>query len=126
MADTKLNGFELAIKAYLDAKAKQDPLFAKTYAKQNKSIQECCRYIIGEAKKNMFSTGGSRVAALPDAEVYNLAVHYYDEDDIKVESDAKAKVVHSAEPEESQETQPEAKERNRKGKKIASVELSLF
>ena len=75
----KDNSFQAAIKSYLDERAKADELFAKAYNKENKSIDECCSYILGEAKKR-----GDAVA-ISDAEVFGMAVHYYDEDNIKVE-----------------------------------------
>lgn len=66
------------IKNYLDERAKNDELFAKAYAKPNKSIDECYKYILGEARKKGTAVGMSH------EEVYGLAVHYYDEDDIKI------------------------------------------
>lgn len=71
--------FEARIKAHLDEVAQKDKLFAVTYAKKNKNIEECVNYIIGEARKK----AQSGVSVLADEEVYNLAIHYYDEDDIK-------------------------------------------
>lgn len=71
--------FQEVIKAYLDKRAEQDELFKATYAKQGKSIDECCRYIIQEVRK------ANRIG-WSNAEVFGLAVHYYDEDDIKVSS----------------------------------------
>ena len=71
--------FKQVIQSYLEQRAKRDSLFATSFAKQNKNIDECCNYIIGEAKKR----GGS-VVCMSDDEVFGLAVHYYDEDDIKV------------------------------------------
>lgn len=73
--------FETVIKDYLDNRAREDSLFAETYKKANKSIKECCRYIISRARK----LGGTAVA-VDDATVYGWAVHYYDEDNIKVEA----------------------------------------
>lgn len=70
--------FKDIIKAHLDQRAQQDELFAKTYAKPGKTLDECCRYIMGEARKR-----GSAVC-LTDDEVYGMAAHYYDEDDIEV------------------------------------------
>lgn len=67
-----------AIKAYLDKRANEDPLFATSYSHQGKSIDECFRYILCEAKKR-----GNSVC-MTDDEVFGLAVHYYDETDIKV------------------------------------------
>ena len=63
------------IQSYLEERTKNDPLFATSYAKPNKNIDECYDYIIGEAKKR----GGS-VVCMSDDEVFGLAVHYYDED----------------------------------------------
>lgn len=74
----KNQSFKDAIKSYLDRRAGQDELFAKTYAKEGKTLEECCNYIIGEARKR-----GNSVA-MTDDEVFGLAVHYYDEDDIKI------------------------------------------
>lgn len=118
----KLNGFELAIKAYLDTKAEHDPLFAETYKKPNKNIHNCCQYIIGEAKKRKFNTDGGQMAAISDEDTYNMAVHYYDEDDIKIDKAASTnvKVVHSTTATAKAEIKP------KKGKKIASVEFELF
>lgn len=77
------NNFETVIKNYLDNRAREDSLFAETYRKANKSIKECCRYIISQARK----LGGTAVA-VDDATIYGWAVHYYDEDDIKLEATA--------------------------------------
>lgn len=66
------------IKNYLDERAKNDEMFAKAYAKPNKSIDECYKYILGEARKKGTEVGMSH------EEVYGLAVHYYDEDNIKI------------------------------------------
>lgn len=75
---TDNNSAKDVIKAYLDNRAKEDPLFAASYAKPKKNIDECFRYILGEARKR-----GNSVC-MADDEVFGLAVHYYDEDDITV------------------------------------------
>lgn len=69
--------FKDVIKNHLDGRARTDELFAKSYAKENKNLDECCSYIMGEARKR-----GSAVA-MTDEEVFGMAIHY-DEDDIKV------------------------------------------
>lgn len=81
--------FENAIKEYLDARAKEDVKFAEKYSNEKKSIEECCRFILGEMRKK--ATSGMYGAT--DAEVFGLAVHYYDEEDIKVEKNVSAEVV---------------------------------
>ena len=70
--------FKKAIQAYLDLRAKTDKLFAVSYAKTNKNLDDCCNYILGEAKKR------GNAVAMTDEEVYGMAVHYYDADSIKV------------------------------------------
>lgn len=74
--------FENTIKNYLDGRAKEDSLFAEAYKKANKSIKECCKYIYSQARK---LAKGSNSVGIDDATVYGWAVHYYDEDDIKVD-----------------------------------------
>lgn len=66
------------IKAYLDNRAKTDELFAVAYAKPNKNIEECIAFVVGEAKKQ------GETVYVPDEVVFRWAVHYYDEDDIKI------------------------------------------
>ena len=72
------NDFKQAIKSYLDKRAKTDKLFAVVYAKTNKNLTECCSYIMGEAKKR------GNAVCMSDEEVFGLAIHYYGEDNIKV------------------------------------------
>ena len=66
------NSFKQTIQTYLETRAKSDELFAVSYAKSNKSLDECCDYILGEAKKK------GNAVAMTDEEVYGLAIHYYD------------------------------------------------
>lgn len=76
-ADQSTEMFKTIVKTYLDKRAEQDELFAKTYAKPNKSIDECIAYIIQEVRK------ANRIG-WANSEIWNLAIHYYDEDSIKV------------------------------------------
>jgi len=70
------SGFKNIIKAHLDQVAAKDPLFAETLKKENKNIDGCVSYIISEVRKK-------KVGVMTDDEVFNLAIHYYDEDSIK-------------------------------------------
>jgi len=70
------NAFKETIRNYLEKRASEDDLFAETFQKKNKSIDECCNYVMKCAKE-----GGATGYA--DEEVFGWAVHYYDEDDIK-------------------------------------------
>jgi hypothetical protein len=68
--------FKATIKAYLDKRAESDELFAVSYAKENKNLDECCNFILNEVQK-------SGCNGFADEEIFGMAVHYYDEDDIK-------------------------------------------
>lgn len=117
---------EQAIKIYLDNRAKTDSIFAETYKKANKSIKECCKYIYSQAKK--LAKGGNAVG-VDDATVYGWAVHYYDEDDIKVDKvQERVEVVAPAsEPAKAEQPKPQLKPQSkRKRGDDNSLQLSLF
>lgn len=117
---------EQAIQAYLDNRAKTDTLFAETYKKANKSIKGCCKYIYSKARE--LAKGGNAVG-VDDATVYGWAVHYYDEDNIKVE-DVKERVevvAPAAEPSRTEQPKPQSKPvKKRKRGEDNSLQLSLF
>lgn len=69
--------FKQTIKAYLDESAKNDELFAVSYAKENKNMDNCVTFILNQVKR-------SKCMGLTDEEVYSLAVHFFDEDDIEI------------------------------------------
>ena len=71
------NHFKNTIKSYLDRRAVEDELFAASYAKDGKNIDDCISYILGTVQKSGHN-------GFEDMEIYSMAVHYYDEDDIKV------------------------------------------
>lgn len=75
--ETQLNAFENAIKTYLDNRASTDELFAKVYAKKGKSFKDCINYIYTEVQK-------SKRQGFADEEIYSMAVHYYDEDNLEI------------------------------------------
>jgi hypothetical protein len=70
------NAFKETIKAYLDKRASEDELFAVTYQKENKNLDECCNYVVQCAKEG-------KCEGYDPSEVFGWAVHYYDEDDVK-------------------------------------------
>lgn len=96
--------FKNTIKAYLNKRAAEDALFAQTYAKENKNLDECCNYILQEVKK-------SGCCGFDDDEIYNMAIHYYDEDGIKDVKSVSAKVVVNHTIELSDKEKAEAKEK---------------
>ena len=93
--------FRDTIKAYLDNRANGDSLFAVSYTKENKNIDDCITYILNEVKK-------SGCNGFTDNEIYSLAVHYYDEDDITVGSPINCRVVVNHNVELTEEEKKEA------------------
>ena len=69
--------FKDVIQNYLETRASYDELFAENFRKESKNIDECITYILTEVQR-------MECAGLSDDEVYSLAVHYYDEDNINV------------------------------------------
>ena len=99
-------GFKNTIEKHLKLRASTDALFAKTFQKENKNIDDCITYIMNTVK----ASGENGFA---DDEIFNMAVHYYDEDDIKVGAKIKGNVVvnHKVEltPEEIEEEKAKAR-----------------
>lgn len=69
--------FKKTIAEYLNQRAATDPLFAPNLAKEGKNIDDCITYILNQVK-------ASGCNGFSDDEIYSMAVHYYDEDDIEV------------------------------------------
>lgn len=69
--------FKLTIQNYLDARAREDELFAPRYANPKKNIDDCCTFIINQVRQ-------SGCNGFADEEIYSMALHYYDEEDIDI------------------------------------------
>lgn len=67
------DAFKRTIEDYLTVRANTDELFAKSFAKPGKSIDECINFIFNTVK-------ASGCSGFEDEEIYGMAVHYYDED----------------------------------------------
>lgn len=78
--------FKQTIKAYLDERAKNDELFAVSYAKENKNMDDCVTFILNQVKR-------SNCMGLTDEDVYSLAVHFFDEDDIEIGNSIACNVI---------------------------------
>lgn len=78
--------FRQTIKAYLDERAQNDELFAVLYAKENKNMDDCVTFILNQVKR-------SKCMGLTDEEVYSLAVHFFDEDDIEIGNSIACNVI---------------------------------
>ena len=98
--------FKRTIQAYLEERAKVDDLFAKSYAKPNKNIDDCITFILNEVQK-------SGCNGFEDDEIFGMAVHYYDEDNLSVGEKISCDVVVNHKVELSEEEKQELKEKAR-------------
>ena len=96
--------FKSVIQCYLENRASYDELFAESFRKENKSIDECVTYILNEVQK-------SGCSGFSDDEIYSMAVHYYDEDDIEVGKPNSCKVVVNHTIELTEDEKAEARQR---------------
>ncbi|RKS03420.1 Cas9 inhibitor AcrIIA9 family protein [Flavobacterium sp. 102] len=78
--------FKEAIVNHLQELANNDALFAITFSKPYKNIDDCATYILNEVKK-------SQRQGFDDDEIFNMAIHYYDEETVEIGKPIKAKVV---------------------------------
>lgn len=88
-----MKNLQQAIKTYLDNLATSDSQFAEKYKNPNKTIKECCQYIVGEVRRKTKGT----TAVMSDEEVYGMAIHYYDEENIVVRKTPKCSTSTSQE-----------------------------
>lgn len=78
--------FTRTILIYLEQRASIDPLFAQSFSNLDKNIDDCCTYILNEVQK-------SGCNGFTDDEVYSMAVHYYDEENIEVGKPIEARIM---------------------------------
>jgi hypothetical protein len=78
--------FKRTIHTYLVKRAANDELFAEKYANPQKNIDDCVTYILNTVQK-------SGCNGFADDDIYGMAVHYYDEDNIEIGKPMDAHVV---------------------------------
>ena len=69
--------FKRTIQMFLEQRAAEDELFAKSYRNPAKNIDDCVTYILNYVQK-------SGCNGFSDGEIYGQAIHYYDENEIEV------------------------------------------
>lgn len=81
MATTRENkgtrAFNDTIREYLEGMAENDALFAVKFANSTKSMEDCVTYIINQVQK-------SGCNGFADDEIFGMAVHYWEENEIEV------------------------------------------
>lgn len=122
------NFFKNVIQDYLNSQAEKDELFAKSLTKENKNIDDCITYILNQVK-------ASGCNGFADEEVFQMAMHYYDEDELEIGKPINAKVVvnHSnfedkkTEIQKVEKPKPQPKEKSPKVVKLKpGNQVSLF
>jgi len=78
--------FKKTIQDKLQEMADADPLFAVSFQKQGKNIDDCITYILNTVQKS-----GCHV--FTDDEIFGMAAHYYDEDKIEFGKPVNCNVV---------------------------------
>jgi hypothetical protein len=96
--------FKLVIEKHLQERAQSDPLFVETLKKPEKNIEDCITYILNTVQE-------SGCSGFADDEIFNMAVHYYDEDNIEVGTKQNCSVVVNHTIDLSQEEIKAAKEK---------------
>ncbi len=96
--------FTRVIADFLNERAMADPLFAKNLNKEDKNIDDCVTYILNKVKQ-------SGCNGFADEEVFSMALHYYDEDDIEVGKATKGNVVVNHHIELTEEEKQEARKK---------------
>lgn len=69
--------FKQTILNHLQQIADKDVRFAEKFANPSKNISDCITYILNTVQK-------SECNGFTDAEIYNMALHYYDEENIAI------------------------------------------
>lgn len=129
--------FKLTVKNYLDNLATKDKMFAKSYMKENKNIEDCITYILTAVRS-------SGCNGFSDEEIFGMAIHYYDEDTIKPGNPINCQVIVNHQVELTEEEKQVAKQNaikryendafaalkkkqeKRQNKDNGNVQLSLF
>lgn len=82
----------------------EDELFAASYNKAGKNIDDCITYILNTVKQ-------SNCNGFADEEIYSMAIHYYDEDNIDIGKPSDCHVIVNHIVELTEEEKAEARKR---------------
>lgn len=100
--------FKKVIQGHINEVSKEDPEFAEKVKNPKKNIDDCITYILNTVKK-------SGCNGFEDQEIFGMAMHYYDEENVKPGNKISGQVVvnHKIEltPEDIEKAKKEAKEK---------------
>lgn len=98
------DNFKNTIKAYLDQRAESDILFSFKYSAPRKNIDDCVTYILNTVQK-------SGCNGFTDSEIFGMAVHFYEEENIETGKPMDCHVVVNHVVELTEEEKQEARQR---------------
>lgn len=78
--------FKNVISKYLEEYSKKDTLFLERFKNESKNIDDCIVYILNTVKN-------SGCQGFEDDEIFNMAIHYYDEDEIEIGNPINGKCI---------------------------------
>jgi hypothetical protein len=99
--------FKNTIQTNLEEMADDDPLFAKSLEKEDKDLDGCVNYILQQVRE-------IGAQGYTDDEIYGMAAHYYDEDDLEASDLIECGVVVNHKPPLTEKETKELKEQARK------------
>ena len=95
--------FKRTIQMFLEQRAAEDELFAKSYRNPAKNIDDCVTHILNYVQK-------SGCNGFTDGEIYGQAIHYYEENEIEVGKPMNCQVVVNHVVELTEEEKAEARQ----------------
>lgn len=95
--------FKRTIQMYLEQRAADDELFAKSYRNPTKNLTDCITYILSYVQR-------SGCNGFSDGEIISQAIHYYDENEIEVGEPIQCQVVVNHQVELTAEEKAEARQ----------------
>lgn len=98
------DSFKTAIQTHLNKVAETDLVFAEKLNNPEKNIEDCTTYILNQVHK-------SGCNGFADSEIFGMAMHYYDEEQVEVGKPIHATVVVNHSVEITQEDQAAAKQK---------------
>lgn len=114
--------YKSAIIGYLRERCKTDTYLAEACKKENKSMDGCIKYVVEQARKK----AENNVAVIPEAEIFDWAVHYILEDSLNCESEKKTEEKTEEKSVEVPAEKVEKKVPAKKSKKTIADEWNLL
>lgn len=124
-----MNDLKSYVEMLIKRQGEKDAEFKALLLKKNKTLDECCKYLTGEALKQATGTSKCKVTGWSDETMTGLIIHYFQEDSIKVEKVSKHVTTKTAATPENKVIQMPTTKKGKAKKESKNPkfqELSLF